>query len=59
MKILDSYDTTDNDAVRSMGRVRTTLSGSRPQPNDWLFSGGYGRGVDIYESGECVVPQSA
>lgn len=57
LALLQQIDLDDSDAERSLNRVRGALSNILTE-TDWIFSGGYGRGVDLYEPGKIYVPDS-
>ena len=54
--ILNDMSFDDTDVTRSIGRVRDHIS-KQSIASNWLFRGGYGRGVDIFEYNGGCVPQ--
>lgn len=55
LDILNQIVSDDTDVQRSVYRVREMYSGN-VNPVNWLFRGGYGRGIDLYEPRQSIVP---
>ena len=56
LKILDQMSYDDDDVNRAIARVRDHLT-KIFIPSNWLFRGGYGRGIDLFEPKEDYVPK--